>query len=123
MEINEKMFSLIDGKIRTEAQLAKYLGLTTGQISTWKKRKTDPPAKYIARICEYLDVPLTYLLGETKNTYSHLTKKEIEFLNIIRSLNSEDEQSRLIGYIEGYVKGLSAHSYSECDFKQEASNE
>ena len=123
MEINERIFALLDGKLRTEAQLAKFLGLSTGQISTWKKRKTDPPAKYITRICEYLEVPLSYLLGNTNYSVEHLNENEKEFLNIIKKLASDRDQAKLIGYSECYAKTLPSYSENECDLKQEASNE
>ena len=124
MEINERIFSLLDGKSRTEAQLAKFLGLSTGQISTWKKRKTDPPAKYVTRICEYLGVPLSYLLGDTNYSTEYLSENEKEFLNIIKKLASDHDQAKLIGYSECYAKTLPSYEAEKSNsFKQEASNE
>jgi len=66
MTICERMFWLIDSKTdKNAAGLAKSLGVTTAQTTNWKARGTDPPAKYIANICEYLEVtPMWLLTGE-----------------------------------------------------------
>lgn len=115
----------IDTKIKelglSYSAVEKKLGFGNGAI---KRFSTSAPSiEKVILLANFLNVSLDWLVYGNDNSSSNLTEKELEFLNIIRSLNSEDEKSRLIGYIEGYVKGLSAHSYSECDFKQEASNE
>jgi transcriptional regulator with XRE-family HTH domain len=119
VEINERMFRTIANSKFTEAELAKYLELGTGQISTWKKRKTDPPAKYIANICEFLGVSLEYMLtGKTTPNYSSLNENEKELLAILNSLSARD-QIKLIGCAENYAGNL----LSYCNSRQEASNE
>ncbi len=51
MEINQRLFETLKLNDLKEADLAKVLNVGTGQISTWKSRKSDPPAKYITKIC------------------------------------------------------------------------
>ena len=63
MSICERMFKIIENTPgKTASGLCKVLGLGTNATTTWKNRNTDPPAKYIVRICEYLEVPIYYLL-------------------------------------------------------------
>lgn len=42
--------------------LAKALGTAPSTVSSWKIRHSDPPAKYIVPIAEFLGVPPLYLL-------------------------------------------------------------
>ena len=62
MTISERMFSLLDERGLSASGLCKVLGVGTNQTTNWKQRNTDPPAKYIVLICEYLGCSLEYLL-------------------------------------------------------------
>lgn len=42
--------------------LAKALGTAPSTVSSWKIRQSDPPARYIVPIAEFLGVPPLYLL-------------------------------------------------------------
>lgn len=51
--------------------ICKAIGITSGTFSTWKKRGTDPEAKYLPCICEILGVSMEYLLtGDEGMTYA-----------------------------------------------------
>ncbi len=64
-------------------------------MTNWKNRNTDPPAKYIIPICEFLEVSPYYLLtGKEKS--SSLLNDEQELLNYYKELPTW-EQQRLIG--------------------------
>lgn len=62
MSIIERIYELLKRTEKKPSQLAAYLGVNSGQMSLWKKRNTDPPAKYIASIAEFLGVTTDYLL-------------------------------------------------------------
>lgn len=68
MTICQRMFDVLDrlpGK--NAAGLCKVLGVNTNQTTNWRQRNTDPPAKYIIPICEYLGVSVWFLLtGENR---------------------------------------------------------
>lgn len=111
MCISKRMFELLEKNSKKPVELAAVLGVGTGQISTWKKRNTDPPAKYIAKICEFLEVDYEFLL-----TGKHITKKipqvsadDIEWLSLIHQLPKE-AQIEFRGEIKGYLKCLNAES-------------
>lgn len=111
MTISERMFFILDRKNLKSVDLANLLDVGTGQISTWKKRNTDPPAKYIPLICEFLDVSYEYLLLgndnedpiiSIENAISHEDK---EWLSLIHQLPPE-AQYEFRGEIKGYLKHL-----------------
>lgn len=75
MSIIERITQIMDTKNLNQSDLCKILGIKDSTFSTWKTRGTDPPAKYILLICEYLGVSVDYLLGRTdnKNGYNNNT--------------------------------------------------
>lgn len=82
MTISERLFYLLEKENLKSSDLANILGVGTGQISTWKKRNTDPPSKFIAQICEFLNIEPNYLL----------TGKG----NVEKSLNTSDMSNRIL---------------------------
>ena len=62
MTICERMFSLIGDQRGKQEELAAFLGIGPTTVTTWKKRNTDPPAKFVMRICEFLGCSPEYLL-------------------------------------------------------------
>ena len=67
MNIGEKLEFLLKKQNKTQAQLAKYLGVDVSTISAWKKRNSISK-KYIPKVAEYLGVSTDYLLGNDSNT-------------------------------------------------------
>ena len=63
MTINEKIFTEIKEKSLKKADLARLLQVNTSVIATWEKRGTNPPAEYLIRICEFLNISIYELLG------------------------------------------------------------
>lgn len=72
MSIIERIIQITDSKNLNQSDLCKYLNISNSTFSTWKTRNTDPPAKYILPICEFLNVSANYLLGcnEKLNEYN-----------------------------------------------------
>lgn len=63
MTVSERMFAFIDArKDKSAAGLAKLLGVSTGQTTSWRQRNCDPPVKYLPQICEYLGVSIAFLV-------------------------------------------------------------
>lgn len=100
MTINERMFQIMEIKQIKPVNLANTLGISKSVVSTWKSRGTNPPIEYTERICELLDVNITYFItGKEENeTY---TKEE---KNIIQNYQKLSEKNK--GKVEGYIQGL-----------------
>ena len=52
----------MEQKGKRPADLCKILDIGTSVTTGWKTRGTDPPAKYIIPICQFLNVSVEYLL-------------------------------------------------------------
>lgn len=109
--ITQRILSLLESKSLKMVDLCRYLGINTSTMTNWKNRGTDPPAKYIAPICEFLEVDCEFLL-----TGKHITEKksqistdDIEWLNLIHQL-PHDTQLEFKGEIKGYLKCLNEES-------------
>ena len=76
MKIIERIYDELSNQGKSAADLARHLGVTTGQTTAWKQRKTDPPAKYIYKIAEFLNVSVDCLLGVESSTQ---TETEADF--------------------------------------------
>ncbi len=88
MTICERLFELLD-KLpnKSAAGLCRKLGVNTNTTSNWKQRNTDPPAKYIVPICEYLEVSLLLLLTGSDDAISDLLESR---------RNMSDDEARLL---------------------------
>ena len=65
--ITQRILELLDRKDLTMADLCRFIGINTSTMANWKTRNTDPPAKLLIPICEFLDVTLEFLLtGENQ---------------------------------------------------------
>jgi len=105
MTICERLFAILKEKGLKAAGLCRVLGVGTNITTGWKQRNTDPPAKYVAQICEYLGCSMEYLLTgqETKKELTQeMTLDELEMLELFRALPYK-EQQRAIGRLQTLV--------------------
>lgn len=91
MTICERIFDLLAStKGKSAAGLCKALDLNTSVTTNWKQRNTDPPAKYIIPICEYLGVSLPFLLtGEEAQNVPLLSEDEERLIEKYRNLDDD----------------------------------
>lgn len=62
MTINGRVFQLLADQKRKQKELADFIGVNERNISTWKDRGTDPPAKLIFKIAEFFGVSVEWVL-------------------------------------------------------------
>lgn len=107
--IIERVLSLLEEKSLKMVDLCRFLDINTSTMTNWKNRKTDPPAKFIFPICEFLGVTCEYLLtGEEKNITGFCTT-DMEWLSLIHQLPRE-AQIEFRGEIKGYLKRMESES-------------
>lgn len=86
MTICERFFYLLYKKNLHAADLCKILNIGTSVTTGWKNRNTDPPAKYIMPICDFLNVTPEYLLTGTEQIHTSI-QDEIELVQMYRELS------------------------------------
>ena len=82
MSIIDRISELAEQKGIKQNDICAVLDITSGTYSTWKKRKTDPPAKYIPRICELLGVSESFILTGKENDMT-------SFIPVLRTYHSD----------------------------------
>lgn len=125
MTITERMFTIMENKNFKSVELAAVIGINTSVISTWKKRNNNPPAEYLFRICEFLDVSLSYLVtGSEAPTYNvssnfdcvqfENTSQKIDYHNRVLYLKTDTIFSRYREARE--AAGVSIQEAATCSY-------
>ena len=87
MDISQRFFDLLDNSANTQKDFSEKTGIKESTLSTWRKRKTDPPAKYIFAIANYFDVSCEFLLVGKEKSEKKLSPDEYELINEFRKLD------------------------------------
>ncbi len=104
MEIIERIYQLLDEKDKRAYELCEKLSIRTSTMSTWKARTSDPPAKHMKTIADFLGVSLDYLLtGQEAPVRKNTTQEEDDLLALFRSL-PEPKKYEFIGELKGFLK-------------------
>lgn len=105
MQIYEKIFYFIKKNKLTQKEFSELTGISQSTISDWKRKKTNPSADRILKICEVLRVTPYELLSEkdirdveTSDCIIALDKEEKLLLEGFRSLQT-GQKDRLMGYL------------------------
>lgn len=86
---------LLDQKNRTQQELAEYVGVTQAAVSSWCSGLKTPRMNKIDKICEFLGVPRSAVLGTgvvTPECHHHLNPESEEIAQYIY----EDSDLRLL---------------------------
>ena len=106
MEIIERIYKLLDEKDKRAYALCEKLDIRTSTMSTWKSRLSDPPAKYMKSIADFLGVSLDYLLtGENAPARRYTSPEEDDLLELFRSL-PDSKRYEFIGELKGFLKAM-----------------
>ena len=104
MSIINRIIELLSEKGLKQIDLCSYLEINTSTFTTWKNRDTDPPAKYILRICEFIGITPYQLLADESSEIKSASLNDDEelLLSYFRELDDKDK-----GFILGEAKLLS----------------
>lgn len=102
MNVIERIVQIMEEKHLSQNELCRKLNIRDSTFSTWKIRNTDPPAKYILLICEFLGVSADYLLGRNDSPEIAVADKAgdiekqpdnmtAEFVQLFQSLDIADK--------------------------------
>ncbi len=101
MSIIDNVLCLMKALNINQNELCNHLHIGTSTMSNWKTRGTDPPAKYIIPICEFLNVSPEQLLTGKKSAIQaptglseneqELTDIEEKLLKDFRSLSQQGQ--------------------------------
>lgn len=106
MEIIERITQTLKEKDKLAVDLCKVLDIQTSTMSTWKTRNSDPPAKYMKPIADFLGVSLDYLLtGQDTPVKKYTTQEEDELLRLFRAL-PEAKKYEFVGELKGFLKAV-----------------
>lgn len=88
MEINERIFYLLESKGLNAKDLGDYIGVKSSSISAWKHEGSYPSSKLIVRISEFLGVSIDYLFTGKESTL----KESNQFINKYNQLPIEEQE-------------------------------
>ncbi len=101
MSIIDNLLNILEEKGLSQADLCKHLGINTSTMTNWKQRGTDPSAKYIIPICEFLDItPYLLLTGKEKE---YTKNDEQQLMQYFKNLSDIDK-----GIIIGEAKAMAS---------------
>ena len=107
MIISQKIFSLLEQRGMSQKEFSARAEISPSTISDWKRKKTNPSADKIIKICEVLQVTPYELLtdGANQNMISPqgdfliFSRDESVLIESFRRLDTKRQQ-RLLGYAE-----------------------
>lgn len=91
MEINERVFYLLEQQKKTAKELADFIGVRPSSISAWKTEGSYPSSKHIIRISEFFNVPIEFLFTGEYKAASNLNRQELELLDTYNLLDTRGQ--------------------------------
>lgn len=102
MNINERIFKLLDKNKKSQKEYAEYIGTTPQTVNKWKTRGTEPPSEYIWKTAEFFNVSIEYILtGRMSKLNAELTSDEKLLIRRYRNI-SKEQQVLIMGMAEQF---------------------
>lgn len=107
-----RIFELMDAAGINQTQMAKYIGVSQGNIGDWKSGRSSPKSDALVKIADHFGVSTDYLLGRTDSMAAPARSAEdptlTALLEAYDQLN-EEGQAMLLGDAQiligrGYIK-------------------
>jgi len=87
VEINKRIFYLLEKQKRTAKELGAFIGVKPSSISAWKNDGSYPSSKYIISISEFFNVSIEYLYTGNNNNPLPLSPDELELIETYNKLD------------------------------------
>ncbi len=100
--IIQRIEEKLEEKDLMQKDLALFIGVGPSTVGNWISRGTDPPARYLIHICNFLGVSLEYLLTGEENTVEQigtnadLSTDESDLLSYFRVLSRRNQRAILV---------------------------
>ncbi len=113
----EKIFSILNERNINQKTFATAIGVSQGNVTDWKKGRSNPSRDVLSRIASYLNISIDYLLGNESTSGTEgilLTPQEEELVRCYRLLNN-DGKKKMNDYLDdllGNEKNLSVPAKS-----------
>lgn len=107
--IINNLLLLLEKKGLKQADLCEAIGISSSTMTNWKNRGTDPPAKYIIPICEFLNItPYLLLANKESSPTIDLKADEQELIDIYKNLSTMNkgrlrERAEMLAELEAPV--------------------
>ena len=89
----EKIFSILNERNINQKTFATAIGVSQGNVTDWKKGRSNPSRDVLSRIASYLNISIDYLLGNEPNSGTEgllLTPQEEELILCYRQASPDD---------------------------------
>ena len=89
MTATERMYQITYDKGLSVKELAAYLGVTPSVIAGWKKTNDIPPARYLEKISDFLNITIDHLVTGRGSGNEKLLPDEETLLTIFRQVDNK----------------------------------
>lgn len=94
MELNERIFHLLNQNKQTSKELSKYINIKPSSISAWKNNGSFPSSKHIVKIAEFLAVSIEFLLTGKDDSIDRLPPLDPDQEELLTLYNSLDSRGK-----------------------------
>lgn len=120
----DNIFSLMSERGISSKELSKQTGISSGNISDWKSGRSTPKADNLAKIADYFNVSVDYLLGRTNSPNKVSISREefeIETTSVDISIQNLSEAQRAM--LKCRINQLMVNKFRTEDFFEKLDEE
>ena len=93
MNINQRIFQLLDEKGLNQTQLQTAVNISKGALTAWKQEKQKPTADFILKLAAFFDVTTDYLFGISDLPKGEIhPPDELDLIAAYRQLSTNSKQ-------------------------------
>jgi len=104
MDTIELILNLIKKNKLTQKELADIIGISQGNLTDWKNKRSKPSAKVLQKIATYFNVSVDYLLTGKETDYNEELGLDNETIEYLEELKNRPELKMLFSVSKGATK-------------------